>query len=450
MSGLYMLFGTLIALGVLVTIHEYGHFWVARKCGVKVLRFSVGFGKPLLRWHDRHGTEFVLAAIPLGGYVKMLDSRETELSEQQRSQAFNHKTVQQRIAVVAAGPAANFLLALLFFWCLAMLGTQEPRPVIGQVLPESMAAQAGLREGLEISAVDGNSVVSWSDISLQLIRRIGETGVLHLEARSPGNSAANSYSLTLEQWQKGVEDLNPILALGVVPWRPPVEAVLTQLDSQGPAFAAGLREQDRILAIDNQPMDSWQAVVRYVQAKPGEQVQVLLQRGEQQLTVAVQLSARHDQSAAVGYLGAGARSSAWPEDMLVETRFGPVAAIGEGAKRTWLMSTMTLASIKKMLFGELSAKNLSGPISIAKVAGASAESGLRSFLNFLAYLSISLGVLNLLPIPVLDGGHLLFYVVEWVRGKPVSEKIQAWGMQIGIALVMCVMFFAVFNDITRL
>lgn len=450
MSSVYMLFGTLLALGVLVTIHEYGHFWVARKCGVKVLRFSVGFGTPLLRWHDRHGTEFVIAAIPLGGYVKMLDSREGELTEQQQAYAFNHKSVQQRIAIVAAGPVANFLLAFVFFWCLAMLGTQEPRPIIGQVLPQSLAEQAGLKAGLEISAIDGNSVVGWSDINIQLIRRAGETGTLRIDAQVPGDSIAADYSLQLQEWQKGAEDLNPLLSLGLVPWRPAVEALLTQLDEQGPAYAAGLREQDLIVAIDEQSMDSWHEVVRYVQAKPNQQVRILVERQHEQLLIPVNLTARGDERLPVGYLGAGASSAAWPEEMLVHTSFGPVSAIAEGAKRTWLMSSMTLASIKKMLFGELSAKNLSGPISIAKVAGASAESGLRSFLNFLAYLSISLGVLNLLPIPVLDGGHLLFYTVEWVRGKPVSEKIQAWGMQIGIALVMCVMFFAVFNDITRL
>lgn len=450
MSSVYMLFGTLLALGVLVTIHEYGHFWVARKCGVKVLRFSVGFGTPLLRWHDRHGTEFVIAAIPLGGYVKMLDSREGELTEQQQAYAFNHKSVQQRIAIVAAGPVANFLLAFVFFWCLAMLGTQEPRPIIGQVLPQSLAEQAGLKAGLEISAIDGNSVVGWSDINIQLIRRAGETGLLRIDALVPGDSIATGYSLQLQEWQRGAEDLNPLVSLGLIPWRPAVEAQLTQLDAQGPAYTAGLQEQDLILAIDGQPMASWHEVVGYVQAKPNQQVDVLVERQQQQLLIPVHLSARGDEQQPVGYLGAGASSSAWPDDKLVHTRFGPVAAIAEGANRTWLMSSMTLASIKKMLFGELSAKNLSGPISIAKVAGASAESGLRSFLNFLAYLSISLGVLNLLPIPVLDGGHLLFYTVEWVRGKPVSEKIQTWGMQIGIALVMCVMFFAVFNDITRL
>lgn len=446
MSGLYMLIGTLIALGVLVTFHEYGHFWVARRCGVRVERFSVGFGKPLVRWHDRHGTEFVIAAIPLGGYVKMLDGRETELTSENEQYAFNLKPVQQRIAVVAAGPIANFLLAFVFFWILAMMGTQQPKPVIGTVLPESLAEQAGLREGLEITAVDGREVSGWADVSIQLVRRMGESGVLELDARQPGNIIGTTFAIRLQDWEKGVEDVNPILALGIVPWRPAVEAVLTHVDTQGPAYAAGLQEQDRVLAIDGEELENWHALVRYVQARPDTTVELLVLRGQQELLIPVRLASR----SGVGYFGAGASSDGWPEEMLISHSVGPLMALVEGAERTWIMSSMTLLSIKKMLLGELSVKNLSGPISIAKVAGASAESGIYSFLSFLAYLSISLGVLNLLPIPVLDGGHLLFYGVEWVRGKPLSEKVQAWGFQIGIALVMGLMLFAIFNDIARL
>ncbi len=450
MSAVYMLFGTLIALGVLVTIHEFGHFWVARRCGVQVLRFSVGFGAPLWRWHDRHGTEFVLAAIPLGGYVKMLDGREQQLQDEQQQQAFNHKSVGQRIAIVAAGPVANFLLAFVFFWLLAMLGSQQARPVIGEVLPDSLAEQAGLRSGLEITAVDGTAVGGWSDITLQLIKRVGDSGVLQVSARTAGDSLAQNYVLQLERWQRGVEQLDLLQSLGLEPWQPEVQALLTHLDPNGPALAAGLQEQDLILAIDEQQVTSWLDVVGYVQSRPGQEVELLLERHGRQLQIPVTLAVRGGGAVQTGYLGAGVSGGQWPPEMLVSNRQGPLAAVGAGLVRTWEMSSMTLMSIKKMLTGQLSAKNLSGPISIAKVAGQSAESGVRSFLNFLAYLSISLGVLNLLPIPVLDGGHLLFYLVELVRGKPVSEKVQTWGMQIGIALVMCVMFFAVFNDLTRL
>lgn len=445
-----MLLGTLVALGVLVTIHEYGHFWVARRCGVRVLRFSVGFGKPLLRWYDRHGTEFVVAMLPLGGYVKMLDGREEQLSAQDEQQAFNLKPVRQRMAIVAAGPVANFLLAFVFFWALAMLGTQQVRPVIGHVVPDSLAAEAGLEPGQEIVAVDGVAVSGWGDVNIRLMNRLGETGVLHVETVRDGNTLANRHSVTLDAWEKGTAEVNPLQALGVEPWRPAAQAVLTHFDEQGPALAAGLQLQDRVLAFDGLAVSDWQELVQLVQQHPQHKAELLVERNGRELTVPVVLGVRNEGDSTRGYLGAGVTSEPWPESMLVERSYGLFAGAIEGIRHTWRMSSMTLLSVKKMLLGELSAKNLSGPISIAKVAGASAESGLRSFLNFMAYLSISLGVLNLLPVPVLDGGHLLFYAVEWIRGKPLSERIQALGMQVGIALVLSLMVFAVFNDIARL
>ena len=450
MSGLYMLLGTLVALGVLVTIHEYGHFWVARRCGVKVLRFSIGFGTPLLRWYDRHGTEFVIALIPLGGYVKMLDEREAAVTEAEQNQSFNRKTVGQRIAIVAAGPVANFALAFVLFWFLAMLGSQQVKPVIGEVVAESLAEQAGLRSGEEIIAIDGQSVSGWSDVNLKLVQRLGDSGSLRIEAQVPGNSVANSYTLNLDKWLYGAEEPNPIDEIGIKPWRPQVAAVVAQLDPEGPAQSAGLQLDDKIIAIDEQVITDWQAVVSYVQARPDTTVQLTIERAGRTRDVDVVLATQSVDTQKRGYLGMGVAGGEWPADMLRDVRFGPLDAVMEGAQRTWTMSALTLGSLKKMLFGELSVKNLSGPITIAKVAGASAESGLRSFLNFMAYLSISLGVLNLLPIPVLDGGHLLFYLVEWVRGRPVSERIQGLGMQIGIALVVCVMLLAVFNDLARL
>lgn len=445
-----MLLGTLVALGVLVTIHEYGHFWVARRCGVRVLRFSVGFGKPLLRWHDRHGTEFVVAMLPLGGYVKMLDGREEKLGAQDEQQAFNLKPVRQRMAIVAAGPAANFLLAFVFFWALAMLGTQQVRPVIGSVAPESLAEEAGLESGQEIVTVDGVAVTGWGDVNIRLMNRLGESGVLQVETVRDGNTLASRHSVMLEAWEKGTAEVNPLQALGVEPWRPAAQAVLTHFDEQGPALAAGLQLQDRVLAFDGQAVADWQALVQLVQQHPQHKAELLVERNGRELMLPVLLGARTEGDSTRGYLGAGVTGEPWPESMLVERSYGFFAGAIEGVRHTWRMSSMTLLSVKKMLLGELSAKNLSGPISIAKVAGASAESGLRSFLNFMAYLSISLGVLNLLPVPVLDGGHLLFYAVEWIRGKPLSERIQALGMQVGIALVLSLMVFAVFNDIARL
>ena len=450
MSALYMIVGTLVALGVLVTFHEFGHFWVARRCGVKVLRFSVGFGMPLLRWHDRRGTEFVIAAIPLGGYVKMLDEREGEVPADQLDQSFNRKTVRQRIAIVAAGPIANFLLAMVFFWFLAMLGSEQIRPVIGAVEADSMAAKAGLVAGQEIVSIDGEPTTGWGAVNLQLVRRLGESGTVKVVVRGQDSSAETPRELALDHWLKGADEPDPIKSLGIRPWRPALPPVLAELDPKGPAQAAGLKTGDRLLALDGQALGDWQQVVDLVRVRPDTKIVLKVERDGAQIDVPVTLAVRGEAKAAGGYLGAGVKSPEWPPSMMREVSFGPLAAIGEGAKRTWTMSVLTLESLKKMLFGELSVKNLSGPITIAKVAGASAQSGVADFLNFLAYLSISLGVLNLLPIPVLDGGHLLFYLVEWVRGRPLSDRVQGWGIQIGISLVVGVMLLALVNDLGRL
>ncbi|KAB5624194.1 RIP metalloprotease RseP [Pseudomonas putida] len=450
MTALYMIIGTLVALGVLVTFHEFGHFWVARKCGVKVLRFSVGFGTPLVRWHDRHGTEFVVAAIPLGGYVKMLDEREGDVPPALVDQSFNRKSVGQRIAIVAAGPIANFLLAILFFWVVAMLGSLQVRPVIGAVESGSLAASAGLVAGQEIVSIDGKPTSGWSAVNLQLVRRLGESGSLRVGVRDDGGTLERQHEIRLNQWLKGADEPDPIQSLGLRPWRPAVSPVLAEIDPKGPAAAAGLKSGDKLLALDGVALGDWQQVVDAVRARPDAKVQLRIERDGAQLELPVTLARKGEGQASGGYLGAGVKGAEWPANMLREVSYGPLEAVGEGLSRTWNMSVLTLESLKKMLFGELSVKNLSGPITIAKVAGASAQSGVGDFLNFLAYLSISLGVLNLLPIPVLDGGHLLFYLIEWARGRPLSDRVQGWGVQIGISLVIGVMLLALINDLGRL
>lgn len=450
MSALYMIIGTLVALGVLVTFHEYGHFWVARRCGVKVLRFSVGFGRPLCRWYDRQGTEFVIAAIPLGGYVKMLDEREGDVPPALLNQTFNRKTVRQRIAIVSAGPIANFLLALVFFWALAMLGTEQIRPVVGAVEIGSLADRAGLTAGQEIVEINGKPTSGWSEVNLQLIRRLGESGSLEMLVRDGEDGQTQRLQLELNNWLKGAEEPDPIGSLGIRPWRPVIAPIVAQLDPDGPAQAAGVRLGDRLVSLDGQPLGEWQEVIDRVRPLGGKSVVLQVERGGLMIELPMNLAQRGEGDERRGYLGAGVAGGEWPQEMLRNVSFGPVEAIGQGLSRTWTMSVLTLDSLKKMLFGELSVKNLSGPITIAKVAGASAQSGVGDFLNFLAYLSISLGVLNLLPIPVLDGGHLLFYMVEWVRGRPLSDRVQGWGVQIGISLVVGVMLLALVNDLGRL
>ena len=451
MDLLFTLLATLVALGLLVTIHEYGHFWVARRCGVRVLRFSIGFGAPLYRWYDRHGTEFMIASIPLGGYVKMLDEREAEVPVEQLDQAFNRKSVKQRIAIVAAGPLANFLLALLAFWVVAVVGLTTVKPVTGVPEAGSIAERAGLREGLEIVAIDGATVSSWHDINLRLIRRLGESGTLGISARELAGGEPQNYSLVLDGWLRGVDQPDPLGALGLTSWQPQVLPRIGQVNPDGAAQRAGLQVDDLIVRVDGVPVNDWvTGLVPLIQTSPGQPLALEVERGGRLIELTLVPDGRESDQGLQGFAGVGVAAFEWPDHMLRRISYNPLLAIPVAAGRTWDMTVLTLESLQKMLTGLVSAKNLSGPITIAKVAGASARSGLESFLSFIAYLSISLGVLNLLPIPVLDGGHLLFYAAEWVRGKPLSERIQAWGLQIGLALILCIMLFAIYNDLSRL
>ena len=451
MDLLFTLLATVVALGLLVTIHEYGHFWVARRCGVKVLRFSIGFGPALYRWYDRQGTEYVIAGIPLGGYVKMLDEREAPVPEQELDQAFNRKTVKQRIAIVAAGPAANFLLAIVAFWVIAVLGVTTVAPVIGPVEPDSVAERAGLYEGLEILEIDGTATPTWHEVNLQLIRRLGETGQLQLQAREGEGGMPQRFTLELQDWLRGAEQPDPVTALGLTSWKPPVPPLIGQVSPDGAAAAAGLEAGDLIVAINDTPVDDWLVdVVPTIQSSAGQPLQLTIERDGRSRLLELTPAAREQDGKQIGFIGAGIEAFEWPEHMMRSISHNPLAAIPVAMVKTWDMTALTLDSLKKMITGLVSAKNLSGPITIAKVAGASAKSGLESFLSFIAYLSISLGVLNLLPIPVLDGGHLVYYTAEWIRGKPLSERIQGWGLQIGLTLIVGVMLFAIYNDISRL
>lgn len=451
MDLLFTLLATVVALGLLVTIHEYGHFWVARRCGVKVLRFSIGFGPALYSWHDRRGTEYVIAGIPLGGYVKMLDEREGPVPEEELDQAFNRKDVKQRIAIVAAGPLANFLLAIVAFWIIAVLGVTTIAPVIGPVEPGSIAERAGLREGLEILEVDGSATPTWHEVNLQLIRRLGETGQLQMVAREGQGSAPQSFTLQLQDWLRGADQPDPVGALGLASWKPEIPPLIGQVSPDGAAAAAGLHPGDLIVAIDGQPVSDWLTdVVPAIQASAGQPLELSVERAGRIQILSMTPASREQDGKLIGFIGAGIEAFEWPEHMMRSISHNPLSAIPVAVMKTWDMTALTLDSLKKMITGLVSAKNLSGPITIAKVAGASAKSGVESFLGFIAYLSISLGVLNLLPIPVLDGGHLVYYVTEWIRGKPLSERIQGWGLQIGLTLIVGVMLFAIYNDISRL
>ncbi|WP_346795784.1 RIP metalloprotease RseP [Halomonas sp. Bachu 37] len=441
----------IVVLGLLVTFHEFGHFWVARRCGVKVLRFSVGFGKPLWSRFDRHGTEFAVAAIPLGGYVKMLDEREAPVPAEQLDQAFNRKSVWQRIAIVSAGPLANFLLAIVAYWVLFVAGTSTVAPVVGQVQPGSPAAQAGLQQGHEITAVQEQPVRSWEDISLKLVAAIGASGELAFEARESAESTPRSYRIPVEDYLVRQNPPQPLASLGIVPWQPEFPAVLGQVVEGEAAASAGLQPGDEILSVNGEAVRDWMHFVNMVRGSAGETLTVDVSREGRRESVSLTPGRNViEDGTEIGYIGAGVEPVSWPEEYRREIRYGPLEAVGQAISRTGDMTLLTLDAIRKMLVGLISPSNLSGPITIAQVAGDSARTGLEAFVSFLAYLSISLGVLNLLPIPVLDGGHLLYYFIEAVRGRPVSEQVQAIGLRIGLAMVGTLMLMALYFDLMRL
>lgn len=442
---------TLFTLGVLVTIHEFGHFWVARRCGIRVLRFSIGFGKAIYRWHDRHGTEFVIAPIPLGGYVKMLDEREGDVPEDQLAYAFNRKSVQQRLATVAAGPLANFLLAIAVYCAIFAGGVSGVVPVIDAIEPGSIAEQASLEAGQEIVAVDGELTPTWDALHLRLLERIGESGKISFTVKYPESSMTYESTAQLNNWLSGEEATDLVAALGVELYRPPLLPVVEQVVENSPAERAGLQPGDLIISADGEPMPDWQSWVEYVRARPDAGIETRYEReGIQHTTVLTPETKYDEDNQAYGQVGVGVRVPEWPEDMKRSFSYGVIGAFGQSLKRTWEMSAFMLESIKKMIIGAISPKNLSGPITIAKVASASAKSGVEAYLNFLALLSVSLAVLNLLPIPVLDGGHILYGVLEWITGKEVSERVQVLGYQLGLFIIVGVMALALFNDLSRL
>ena len=440
----------LLVLIILVTFHEFGHFVVARRCGVKVLRFSVGFGKPLWRWYDRQGTEFVLAAIPLGGYVKMLDEREGEVPEDELHRAFNRKSVGQRIAIAAAGPIANFLLAIVIFWGLFLQGTTGIAPVIGAVEPDSVAARAGLEAGQEILAVDGVETPTQRAVLKQLMLRLGETGDIRFATRYPDSSVHYKSEATLVDWLKGVEEPDPVAGLGLSFYRPVLGKTIDTVVPDSPAERAGFQAGDELLSVNGLALAGWQEWVDYVRNRPGKTLDVVVMRDGAELPLTVTPEAVEDEGVRIGRVGMSVQMPSWPEEMLREEHYSIAGALVQSLDETLESVRFVLVSVQKLFLGEISTKNLSGPIGIAKVAGDSARAGAEYYIQFLAMLSVYLAVFNLLPIPVLDGGHILYCVVEAIKGSPVSERIQMLGYQAGLIMLFGVMVLAFYNDILRL
>lgn len=450
MNILWSLAAFIVALGVLITVHEFGHFWVARRCGVRVERFSIGFGKALWRRRDRQGTEYVIALIPLGGYVKMLDGRVAEIPPELADQAFDRKTVWQRAAIVSAGPIANFIFAVFAYWLVFILGVPGVRPVVGEVLPDSIAAQAQISPGMELKSIDGIETPDWDSVRLAFISKIGDAAMT-IGTAPLGSSLIEQKKLDLRSWSFEPDKQDPAVSLGIVPRGPQVEAVLAGIQPHSAAEKAGLQAGDRIVKVDGQLLSRWQQFVIAVREHPGERVELSVEReGETVTTTLIPDSKTVGKDKIEGFAGVIPRVTPLPEEYRTVRQYGPFSAVYEATDKTWQLMKLTVGMIGKLIAGDVKLNNLSGPISIAQGAGMSADYGLIYYLMFLALISVNLGIINLFPLPVLDGGHLLFLAIEKLKGGPVSERVQDFSYRIGTVLLMMLMGLALFNDFSRL
>ncbi len=442
----------LVALGLLIAIHEFGHFWVARRAGIKVLRFSIGFGKPIWRRQGRDGTEFVVSMMPLGGYVRMLDGREGDVPASEAHRAFDRQPVSTRMAVVLAGPLANFLFAVVAYWLMFVIGVPGATPLVGEVTEGSPAAAAGLLEGDRIVRVGDRETPTWQAVSIAMLDELLENARIPLTIARE-NIDQQTLSLDVRGMERRLTERNALFTeLGIGFLEPQLDPLLGEPVADSPGARAGLRDGDRVLAVDGVPVSNFNELVEAVQSRPQQRARFTIERNGQTLAVNVEVGSDEVDGRIVGRIGVPVAESAREayQRFRSEERFGPLAATGQALRQTVEMSGLTLRILWRMLTGDVSIKNISGPVDIAQVAGLTASIGLAQFLKFLAVISISLGILNLLPVPVLDGGQLMFQAIEAVKGSPVSPRVEMLGQQIGIVALLMLMSFAFYNDIARL
>ena len=438
-----------IALGILVTVHEYGHFWVARKNGVKVERFSVGFGKALWRKTADDGTEYVVAMIPLGGYVKMLDERVDNVAAQDKDKTFNSKSVYQRIAIIAAGPFANFAFAIFAFYLMFLIGVPSIKPIIGDISTDSIAAVAQVPNNVEIVEVAGKATRDWQDVNLALIGEIGSDSIV-IKTKDNDSHYVSSFKLVTTDWQFSPEKASALTSLGITPYRPKVYNELAKIGKDSPAQKSGLQVGDKLIALNNEVLaKGWLDFSQKIKRYPNETLDITIERAGSEKILQVTPKGIEQNGKLVGYLGVSPKADSWPDEYRIDISYGLFSAIGESVKRTWNLVVLSFDMIGKLITGDVSVKNLSGPIAIAQGAGDSAGYGFVYFLGFLALISINLGIINLLPLPILDGGHLLYYLIELLTGKPVPENIQEAGFKFGALALLALMGIALFNDFSR-
>ncbi len=451
MSILFIIIAAVLLLGPLIAIHEFGHYWVARRLGVKVLVYSIGFGPTLFQWTSKKsGIQYRLAALPFGGYVRMLDEHEGNVAESEKHLAFNRQSPWKRIAIVAAGPFINLLLAIVLFWVLYLPESEQLNTRIGKVIESSPAAQVDLRVGDQITAIDGTTTPTWEKLNYALLNRMGETGTISLEVNRQGQTLQKQ--LVIESFIQD-QSQSPLKSLGFLPYQPHIPPVIDELSEGGAAIRQGMQVGDQIVAINGQAIKEWSQAVELIQQSPEKLMTFTILRNGQSLDLKIMPQIRKDvMGQETGFIGAGikAENVNIPDEYMLKVKYSPVEALSMAVDKTWQLSVMTVKGIVKMVRGLIGLDNLSGPITIAKVAGQSAEMGWQTFLSFMALMSVSLGVLNLLPIPMLDGGHLVYYFIEALRGRPVSEQAQVFGLKIGMALLGTMMLLALFNDIMRL
>lgn len=448
---LQYLFAFIFALGILVTFHEFGHFWVARKCDVKILKFSVGFGKPL--WSRPFGkdrSEFVIASLPLGGYVQMLDEREGKVPESELNRAFNRKSLVQRASIVLAGPVFNFIFAIVAFWFMFMIGLTGLKPIVGNVQEGSIAYRAGLTEGVEIIAVDSRETKTWTMVVDTFVNRIIEGGKVDIRVRE--NTVVKILTFNLENLSiDDMAETGVLNQLGITPKKFKIPAIIGDVHTGLPADKAGLIAGDLIISANGDQIGDWMQWVKYIQSHPMQGIIVQVKRKNETLSLMLVPDKKiKDDGNMIGFIGASNQPVQNVDEMFSKESYTLLPAFLKGVEKTWDMSCLTLRMLGKMITGQVSVKNLSGPISIAQYAGDSAQSGTAAFLWFLGIVSVSLGVLNLLPVPLLDGGHLLYYIVEFFKGSAVSESTQIIGQQVGFTLLLGLMILVFYNDIARL